>query len=1828
MAKASEYENRRVIPLESTPDDKIGQSPVSQSPVSRPDIVPSLKAASTITTGASPKRERHEEPIHSVVQEATKQGNAGHAAQKTVEISYDGDPQAAKKSESSTASDTSPAMLSPKKLQKELFSELEQGIISTNAIETFKIAVPAGESRYHVENPKQDEFSNYMQGITTRLLSSQFAQQHLVKGEPIPQFKFFISDEEANVNAGIITDADPPLVVVTKELLQRVARDGREDVLAGIMAHELTHYYLSPYRKTISKVEESVAYGLPTFLLYHAEYQYTGMREVFGLRDDSGRMDELTKYADVHPGCKLSERIAEDSEGILAQYLRRQHKDFQGIPLAEPTPFPEEIGQLAEEFTFVDVINSEFREAGFKPTPYTDEEEKTVEDAQTTKQKLQFIKDNMDRWLDVGGQELGNVARHERVNALNKLLHTCLDNQGVSLQITLEDKIPLLDKILVSELPIETGSLTFQKPEIEKDGIFFPSRKFQRPPKTGILHDVAESFDALFALTQLPQEQVDNVEAAERSSRLIETISRIHPEHRDVLNLFYFGEVANRESLEKQIKNRNSNHLAMSLGIPDGITPPWDGLIQTAIDHYHQTGQSSIAEALLVMGINDPRLATVPAHNPITITHNGQQENTFSYMDAGFPRLRINSQGEILGTAHAISDFAVETRLGANLSTRRLRVFRAGRMQAVELQAVESSLMEGLQQLQTPEDLNKLLWLYPQHLTTPNYPMGGEMNEEDNTPIGSKAAALLTQRLESLAKEDPDVWVPVIKALFSERYKSKFANDQQTSLAMSVHDVQQRLRNHSLDSPLSASQNHFRDLDNPFKEELVPILLPDEMGMPLNHPYVQFVLRHTENMTMDDNEIYFSKEQALSLLDKTVVTHVRTPEGEDISPPTTLNPEIYFQLLGVDGFAQTDTQLSQRLASLRKIDPSITWVSGYNPKPDSENWSSRFLLLHARNEIYNYLTTHPSAYLSPEAFEESLKAIKTTIGGAFWQEDFKTGRAFIPEITELLRQQFITNADEDRKNEQTDPLTLARMYTVFEKYGFFQRYPDYRWDEDKGYDPLIYQQLQSFQEGHVDPSMIRNFTETMLYGCSVQSPELRNELIAAWGEAIKLQYGVDRTNAFDDMAQHAELDGYYTAITTVVDEVIAKTPKGLLHESMLHTLANSLETQSSLTRHIFTQSERVSKEQLLKSTEGKKGPLAEFGLDLIIANDQTRLATIDFLTGTLTEEALESFVGVIEKRFTRGTYNSKDNASAFVQSPMDEFFSKVLENADFDFKDPKIRERIKGKLRASYDNFWDARIEQRAYYMNLLAFPEKSSGNDKKDKPEFQVLVDYVIDKVLPYDDQQSPDSSFNKYTTFGRDLVLSYLDDATHAEQRLLLSGLMVSARKMGEANDRDETTIGKALALTLMNMGPAGTKLAQAIHSYPQTPEPIRNGMEGVKGEANIPTRQEVFNRMEEVITAQNGADRITLAGIEHVGPVLGAGAYQYALQTRLHEAIQGYDELALTLLRDHVYTFAQNEFRHIQHAFDGFVQRRTNAGDAVTLSTVQAMRHVIDQASTSSILETDYDVGKIQSDLLYKQYDGLTVQTANRTIAFKTVTWLDHGISITQSSEGDSVQAYKAANIAPGRPFNTFSKTATPEELRDLGIALQITEDMMTLSGKHFDHDRHGDNFNVLRVKKEMQIGNVILKPGDLLVMHYDLGAVNIDPPTSQEKEEIGEILAATLQTVLSEEGDIKSTLLNQITERLGQKNRDSSYLSAVLRGLLARGDFLRNLTQDDIQTAAVALFNSGTIDDEIASSLLVALTTQENGNVEQLLQFLTNGSSQINIHLPEAMKKNNP
>ncbi|NBX65519.1 MAG: hypothetical protein EBQ96_00775 [Proteobacteria bacterium] len=996
------------------------------------------------------------------------------------------------------------------------------------------------------------------------------------------------------------------------------------------------------------------------------------------------------------------------------------------------------------------------------------------------------------------------------------------------------------------------------------------------------------------------------------------------------------------------------------------------------------------------------------------------------------------------------------------------------------------------------------------------------------------------------------------------------------------------------------------------KLDKVMVIQDDSLGLHPKHPAIQFVLRYTEGMATNGDPVLFTVSQALNYIDRVSTSNSHDSSGRKLPEPEIQLTDIYFTLAGLNGYARDEADLGKRLNKLKHIVPSFL-VNALGDENDedksyfraSKNWKSSFMFTHAKFEAYNFLKRNPDVILS----NETLRLVHelATIDARYSGEYAISNKDFKEEIQEKLKHQVRIRANHDFAQPDHDPDVLADTYVFMGRSSVFQYYPDIMWGDDRkgGYNKLVSVALEKLTSAPGNYQDVRRFTERILFGTTVHDPKLRKSLIKAWAESVKHEHGIDPMSAFASLKLEPQHEAYVENVLEVGNHLIKNlgSSSALLLE-ITEAMMEELETQKTATDAVV---QNLRERALKDLSEADILSLAGFHMDSLVKDENLRGETLDFLRGDLTDESLEKYIDAIRLRQEQAeVYNSKHDNNPFKR---DENFDAIelyygISKTKLNLSLPEDRKRLAAMLSSAHENFWQSSVMVRTYYISQLAFPDKNRIRHVKRNPPFNELMQRCIDSLLPFEYEFNiqrghvrKDSEYNEYVDIARDLIYSYMDEALISEKRLLLSAALVSSKSMGENSERSLDRIGQALATVLSNLGPAGAKMAQAVHSFPNLPDEMRRGMGNVKGEFSPPTRKQRIDRLSEVIpkTTANDDTPVTQRQVRHIGRGMGAGSYQVTTRVQLKKQINGIDDVAFTHLRSHVATHAKNEFGHFFRSVNRFIARRADKGKPVTPSAIKGIVSSMGQALGMVDIEVNYDTGKNQSDMMEERYDGMVIEVDGRKVAFTTVDWLGHYTKTVKVGDEEDVLAFKMAAIAPGMGFNRWVDTqkeagANGASVKIVSAAADTAENILKLHGSHSDDDRHGENFHVYEVRENIDLGSVKLKAGDFIVSIYDLGAVNLEQPTADQKARMGEAVIKSFSGESDPQKALLSGLNDAISDDVDQIEElkitpGGNYFAATLRGMLARNDFARELSPDDRMQAFMTAFQAGVTDPDI-------------------------------------------
>jgi Peptidase family M48/ABC1 atypical kinase-like domain len=550
--------------------------------------------------------------------------------------------------------------------------------------------------------------------------------------------------------------------------------------------------------------------------------------------------------------------------------------------------------------------------------------------------------------------------------------------------------------------------------------------------------------------------------------------------------------------------------------------------------------------------------------------------------------------------------------------------------------------------------------------------------------------------------------------------------------------------------------------------------------------------------------------------------------------------------------------------------------------------------------------------------------------------------------------------------------------------------------------------------------------------------------------------------------------------------------------------------------------------------------LGEGGLKAITKYKATRDSLINFLTRPFSESSSEQYINESE--------NSLKNDYS-IQGFLKEDLTKQSKSE---------------QTQMLHANFWDMPFEARIVVTDLILFPpEDSRSNDPKNIKN--VLQD-VFNIVLPIHQDNASE---------GRQIVESYVeacDDIAH--QRLLVSS-MIAAKEPSKSNSEKNLDFGDALNLVLDALGPAGRKLAQAIESHPQTPQDIKESLTNSKTMAIDPKREDI-TALIKLYEPKNPEDEIA-----YVGEVLGAGSYGVTVKATK----QSGEETAITFLQPNVREKARDEFERLEKAVDIL---------SIKNNDFEPLKEMVRQAKEMSLQETDMDLAAKQGEVAAKLYDNVEIKVNDETFQFGAAKFLSHGAE------------YKEFEIIAGKHFNDIAKDDDQDKahVRNLATAQLVLELSHMLSGRPFDHDRHGGQQKI--------DGNYI---GE-----FDFGAMGVTQSSPRQKQLIGHVMAgAIIQSHLKGEDFSKS--LDSEIEKCANNDQERDFIAKLKRGVLALGNFQGQVGGiDELKPIIGAIYAAGQIEEDILNAMSERAGKVVSTKIFQELEK-AGKSSGITISIPE-------
>lgn len=648
------------------------------------------------------------------------------------------------------------------------------------------------------------------------------------------------------------------------------------------------------------------------------------------------------------------------------------------------------------------------------------------------------------------------------------------------------------------------------------------------------------------------------------------------------------------------------------------------------------------------------------------------------------------------------------------------------------------------------------------------------------------------------------------------------------------------------------------------------------------------------------------------------------------------------------------------------------------------------------------------------------------------------------------------------------------------------------------------------------------------YSGGLSDPEFKEWAIGQYADILTEQMGKDNgspayTSRFKGRINH--LIGNTTSGNAVaVMQRLGKKRCGnqlLLHEDSANYLKESITSigMRELVSHNFAVA------------------VGEGVFDLMKRDDQSRAASIDFLTKPFDPKASKQFAARIQLIFP-----------------------------------PELSEEARTeKLASLHRNFWSLPFEARSIAMQQILFPDNVSHGQNPDEIN-AIIKTQALDKVFPLTN--------GRETVLARKVVESYLEATDNVVENSIIGAAMLVANPPNGNTQGQKLSVGKGLRLVLGAIAPAGDKVAQAIESHPNTPADMKAEFKDSKTAAQDPMRHEVLEWVKVSNDALEHDGRKNECIVE-VGRVLGAGSYGITVEGTLENG----STIARTILYPYVRERADKQFGTLEKAADILVKKDKR---------FEPVKDMIRQASRMSGIETDMDIAAKQAETADKLYSDLKVTVDAEEFSFSAAKYLGHG------------HDHKDFEIIPGAHFNDVADEAKSEAAQarvvKLAKAQMAAELSHILSGRPFDHDRHGGQQRIV----ENNIGQ------------FDFGAMTVTETSDREKQMIGHVLGGMIWLTEVKGRSMDDALRTEMA-RVPANEEEKDFLASVERALLALGNFNSHLGGMEFGDILGAIYCNNQLDPVIEQGIREALPSHSDRVFAELKK--KGEASGITIAMPE-------
>ena len=599
--------------------------------------------------------------------------------------------------------------------------------------------------------------------------------------------------------------------------------------------------------------------------------------------------------------------------------------------------------------------------------------------------------------------------------------------------------------------------------------------------------------------------------------------------------------------------------------------------------------------------------------------------------------------------------------------------------------------------------------------------------------------------------------------------------------------------------------------------------------------------------------------------------------------------------------------------------------------------------------------------------------------------------------------------------------------------------------------------------------------------------------IDAWVDAVFAKYGIDDNTP-----------GYYSLIIPVIDRICQGGSKRDVI-NILSKLADRIQSQWKVSEHmgIFVDPERYL-HQNNRSVE--IAALSQLGgITSLLGNKQKDLTEfLDFISSPLSESAITTYAAYIINH---------DLAK--------ELYHKCGYIHWFDLTEEEKTHIVEMILHQVHQGFWCRPLQQRAILLDYCIIPSSCVATDAEMSHAYDQGFEYIANKLFPQAKIPNSDDEF------AYQFLLAYLEASDKDVRSILLAGLLVASNECSSSGNK--ISVGKKLAMLCEHMGPAYIKLAQAIHSYPGTPEHIRRDLGNIKSKASPPYRWTAWRMIMETLAPE---DKNSIVRLE---ARLGSASYRYAYVVRDGEKHQ----LVLSQLRENAEVDAERGFAHIRKAL--LLCKHPRMKDLLPSAL-----DMLDEAKLLSQVEMNKEMSEEQYDIAEKTYHNKIEVNGHTVITFPT--------KLLKSGH-----QYRLLTLMNGEEFNDLPAVTEEDKVLRTTIAKAVLIQELTriLGGEFVDSDRHGNQFRAVKRQKTVYLGL------------YDFGELNTTKPTQEEMAQLAQVLK-NISVFSLRSISFSSALEKILSEHIAKyraQNQSTRFLMHVRKALLALQDFQKHLSLAD-------------------------------------------------------------